>query len=299
MTILITGAGGQLGRRTAELVLDRDDRPELILVTRRPDEIADLAGRGATVRFGDFDDPASLPAAFAGAERMLLISTTDVGDKRVAEHRAAIDAALAAGVHHIAYTSCTNPTAANPAAVVHDHRATEDHLAGSGLEWTFLRHQTYAELQIPDGGPHRFPDGKTALETGVLRNNQGDGETAYVSREDCAAAAAAVLSGGDEHAGRAYDITGPELIGAPRLAELYARIGGRPVTVEAVTDAEYVEDLVAAGLPEPVAGLLASFGAAARLGAFAVISPAVADLTGRAPTTLGAVLEGAPAPAQS
>ncbi|MGH2941027.1 MAG: NAD(P)H-binding protein [Solirubrobacterales bacterium] len=299
MTLLITGAGGQLGRRTAELLLDRDDRPELILVTRQPDAIADLAGRGATVRFGDFDDPTSLPAAFAGAERMLLISTTEVGDKRVAEHRAAIDAAVAAGVHHVVYTSCTNPTAANPALVVPDHRTTEDHLAGSGLGWTFLRHQTYAELQIPDGDPHRLPEGKAAFETGVLRTNHGDGETAYVSREDCAAVAAVVLSGGEEYACRAYDVTGPELIGAARLAELYARLGDRPVTVEEVTDAQYVDGLVAAGLPGSIAGLLASFGSATRLGAFAVLSSTVEDLTGQVPRTMSAVLEEALAPAAS
>jgi NAD(P)H dehydrogenase (quinone) len=297
MTLLITGASGKLGRRTAELVLEDGDRAELILVTRRPDALADLAERGAGVRFGDSTDPASLPAAFAGAERMLLISTDGIGEERVASHRAAIDAAREVGVRHVAFTSFINPTAANPAGVVPDYRATEDHLAASGLEWTFLRNGAYAEWQIPDADPHRFPEGKAALETGVLRNNRGDGKVAYVSREDCAAAAAAVLTGGAKHAGRAYDITGPELISDSQLAELYARISGRPVTTQAVSDAQYIEGLVAAGVPEFVAGLLASFGAAIRLGALEVLSTAFADLTGRPARTMGTVLEGALTPA--
>jgi NAD(P)H dehydrogenase (quinone) len=131
------------------------------------------------------------------------------------------------------------------------------------------------------------------LETGVLRNNRGDGKVAYVSREDCAAAAAAVLTGGAKHAGRAYDITGPELIGDLQLAELYTRIGGRPVTTQVVSDAQYTAELVAAGMPEFAAALVASFGAATRRGALEVLSTAVPDLTGRPATTLSAVLEGA------
>jgi NAD(P)H dehydrogenase (quinone) len=297
MTLLITGASGKLGRRAAELVLDRDDRPEVILVTRSPDAVADLARRGATVRFGDFADPASLPSAFAGAERMLLISTHEVGAERVATHLAAIDAAREAGVRHVVFTSFVNPTVANPAGVAPDYVATEDHLAASGLEWTFLRNAAYAEWQIPDGRAECFPECNWALETGVLRSNRGDGKVAYVSREDCAAAAAAVLRGGAEHAGRAYDITGPELIGESQLAELYAQIGGRAVATEPVSDAQYIEGLVAAGVPQFVAGLLSSFNVATRLGALEALSTAVTDLTGRPPTTLAAVLEGALTPA--
>jgi len=287
MTLLITGASGNLGRRAAELVLERDDRPELILVTRRPDAIADLAEPGATVRFGDFADPASLAAAFAGADRMLLISTDAFGDERVAQHRAAIDAAREVGVRHVAYTSFVNPTAANPVAIVPDHRATEDYLAASGLEWTFLRSAQWVE----------FPEWASVLETGVLRHNRGDGKSAYVSRGDFAAAATAVLTGGAEHAGRAYDITGPELMTAAQLAEACAKITGRPVTAEGGSDTQFIEGLVAAGVPEFVATVIASFGAATRLGALEVMSPAVADLTGRPATTVSEVLEGALTPA--
>jgi NAD(P)H dehydrogenase (quinone) len=297
MTLLITGASGNLGRRTAELLLERDDRPELILVTRRLDAVADLAQRGVTVRFGDFADPGSLPAAFAGADRMLLISTDAFGEERITQHRAAIDAAREVGVRHVAYTSFVNPTAANRAAIVPDHRATEDLLAASGLEWTFLRSAQWMEWQIPDGEQDRFPEWASVLETGVLRHNRGDGKSAYVSRGDFAAAAAAVLTGGAEHAGRAYDITGPELMSAAQLAEVCAKITGRPVTAQAVSDTQFTEGLVADGVPEFVAAVIASFGAATRLGAFEVVSTTVADLTGRPATTVSTVLEGALTPA--
>jgi NAD(P)H dehydrogenase (quinone) len=284
MSYVITGAAGNLGRRTAELMLERVDPTELVLVTRRPDEIADLAGRGADVRRADFDSPETLAPAFAGGERLLLISADVVG-RRVAGHKAAIDAAAAAGVRHVAYTSIPNPTDANPAGVVPDHRATEEHLAASSLQWTFLRDGLYSE--------HRIPEAQAAVASGTFRHNLGDGRTAYVSRDDCAAAAAAVLSGGDEHSGRAYDITGPELIGAADLAGLYSEAGGKPVEAVNVSDAEFIDGLVAAGLPRGVGELLASFGAAIREGQLAALSSDVQSLTGRTPALLSSVLAAA------
>jgi NAD(P)H dehydrogenase (quinone) len=284
MSYVITGAAGNLGRRTAELMLERVDPGELVLVTRRPDELADLAGRGAEVRRADFDSPETLAPAFAGGERLLLVSTDVVG-QRVEGHRAAIDAAAAAGVRHVAYTSIPNPTDANPAGVVPDHRATEEHLAASSLEWTFLRNSLYSE--------YRIPEAQGAVAGGMFRHNLGDGRTAYVSRDDCAAAAAAVLSGGDEHSGKAYDITGPELIGATELARLYSEAGGKPVEAVNVSDAEFIDGLVAAGLPRGVGELLASFGQAIREGQLDALSTAVKDLTGHAPAPLGSVLASA------
>lgn len=281
MSYVITGAAGNLGRRTAELMLQRVGAAEVVLVTRRPDDLAELAGRGADVRGADFDDPESLAPAFAGGDRLLLISTDVVGE-RVPGHKAAIDAAAAAGVRHVAYTSIPNPTDANPAGVVPDHRATEAHLAASSLAWTFLRNGLYSE--------YRIPEAQAAVAGGSFRHNQGDGRTAYVSRSDCAAAAAAVLSGGDEHSGKAYDITGPELIGAAELAQLYAKAGGGPVEAVNVSDEELIDGLVAAGLPRGVGELLASFGTAIRGGQLDGLSTHVHDLTGRAPTPLTAVL---------
>ena len=284
MSLVITGAGGQLGRRTAELLLDQVDPGSVVLVSRRPQELSDLTARGASARAGDFDDPTSLPEAFAGAERLLLISTDAVG-RRVPQHRNAIEAARAAGVQAVAYTSLPNPAADNPAVVAQDHRETEALLAASGLQWTLLRNALYSE--------YRIPESQVALSSGTFAHNQGRGRTAYVSREDCAAAAAAWLAGGDEHAGRTYDITGPELLGADDLARAYAAAGGSPVPALDQPDDAFVAALEAAGLPPAVAGLLASFGAAIRDGHLDQRSTAVQDLTGRPPRTVAQVLSSA------
>src|SRR6185436_4780472 len=123
MTIAITGASGQLGRLTAEALLEKTSPSNVVLVTRDPDAIADLAARGADVRRGDFDDPASLRTAFEDVERLLLISASVIG-ARVRQHRAAIDAAAAAGARLIAYTGIGNPSHSNPGAAARDHRET-------------------------------------------------------------------------------------------------------------------------------------------------------------------------------
>ena len=284
MSFVITGASGNLGRRTAELLLDQVDPTEVLLVTRTPDALSDLAARGAVVRHGDFNEPSELPAAFAGGERMLIISGDDIG-ARTAQHIAAIEAAKAAGVGHVAYTSIVNPVDDNPAAVVPSHKATEEALAASGLGWTFLRNGLYSEFRIDEAA--------MAKDNGSFHHNLGDGQTAYVSRDDCAAAAAAVLSGGSEHDGQIYNITGPALLGAAELAELYGRVGGTPVEAINVPDEGLIQGMIGAGLPEFVAGLIASFGTAIRGGYLNERSDAVEKLTGRPPVTLESVLRGA------
>ena len=281
MSIVITGASGHLGRRTAELVLERAPASEVVLTTRRPETLADLAARGAEVRIADFDRPETLAEAFASGERLLLISTDAVG-RRVDQHLAAIDAAARAGVRHVAYTSGMNPVEQNPAVVMADHRATEAALRESGLEWTALRNGLYAEYQV-SGGAH-------AVAAGRLVHNNGDGETAYVSREDCAAAAAAVLTT-DGHEGKAYDITGPEPLSQDGVAALLGEISGRPVEAVAVDDESFVRGLVESGLPEPAARAFASFGTAIREGHLAGTSGSVQELTGRPPASLRDVFE--------
>ena len=147
--LLVAGASGKLGRRTAELLLATGAATELILVTRTPGAVADLAEQGCEVRFGDHGEPDSLPAAYAGAERMLLISASDL-DVRAEQHRAAIRAAAAVGVRHVVYTSGLDPEPPNPAAVAPSHHATEQALAESGLAWTVLRDSLYSEYQVPE-----------------------------------------------------------------------------------------------------------------------------------------------------
>lgn len=283
MVVAITGASGHLGRKTAELVIGRLAPSDVVLLTRTPDALADLAGRGAVVRRADFDEPQSVSDALAGVERMLLISATELGH-RVGQHRAAIDAARNAGVRHVLYTSIPNPVAENPAGVVPDHAATEEALRASGLAWTFLRNDLYAEYQVPTAAQ--------AITTGQLVTNAGAGRTAYVSRDDCAAAAAAVLTSA-EHENQAYDITGPEAVSAEDLAALAGELGGKTIEVVHVDDDAYVAGLTGAGLPEVAARLFASFGASTRGGFLEGVSSAVWDLTGEAPRSLRAILTAA------
>jgi NAD(P)H dehydrogenase (quinone) len=233
------------------------------------------------VRFGDFDRVDSLADAFAGASRVLLISTDAVG-ARIQQHQNAIDAAKAAGASLIAYTSIPNPVPENPAAVVPDHAATEEALRASGVAWTFLRNALYAE--------YRIPEAQGALAGGTFAHNQGDGVSAYVSREDCAAAAVAVLTGGDMHANKAYDITGAQAFSGADLAELYASVGGAAVKAVRVDDDAFVAGLVSHGIPDGAAQLIASFGRAIREGQLDAVSGDVEALTGRAPVALRDVL---------
>lgn len=284
--LAITGASGQLARRTAEMLLEREPPSRLILITRQPDALADLAARGAAVRFGDFDSPESLGAAFAGSARMLLVSATDL-ERRVAQHRAAIAAAAAAGVRHIIYTSGLAPAPPNPAAVAPSHYATEQALAASGLAWTVLRNSLYAEYQTIEAA--------RALETGRLVHNRGDGRAAYVSREDCAAVAAAVLGAAGGHDGSIYDVTGPEAYTATQLAALYAELGGRPVDAVALDDEAFIGTLLGDATSDDHlrfgAALVASFGRSIREGYMASSTDVVAKLTGRPARTLRQVLE--------
>jgi NAD(P)H dehydrogenase (quinone) len=283
--LVITGASGQLGRRVAELVLEAYEPERVILVSRSSAALADLAARGADVRHGDFADPATLGSAFAGGERMLLVSATDL-EQRVEQHRAAIAAARAAGIAHVVYTSGLSPEPPNPAVVAPSHFATERALATSGMAWTVLRNSLYAEYQAPEA--------ERANETGVLVHNRGDGRVAYVSREDCAAVAAAVLVAGG-HAGAVYDVTGPERFGATELAALYAKLGGREVAAAALDDDAFIASLVGETAADDHlkygARLVASFGQSIRGGWMASCTATVARLTRRPPRTLRQVLE--------
>src|SRR5258705_13246700 len=186
--IVVTGASGQLGRLVVQELLERVSPAEVVLVSRRPEHLRDLADRGLAVRRGDFDDPASLVEAFAGAERAFVISSglNNLG-RRVDQHRVAIEAAAAAGAQHIVYTSIPNPAERHPQrTVAGENRATEELLRSSGLAWTVVRNGTYSEVQVPPGS--------LAVAHGKMYTNAADGHIAPVSRRDCAAAAAAVLA---------------------------------------------------------------------------------------------------------
>jgi NAD(P)H dehydrogenase (quinone) len=281
MSVIVTGAAGHLGRLVTAQLLERLPLEDLVLVTRRPQALRELAARGGDVRYGDFDDPATLPAAFAGGDRMLLISADAMG-RPVHHHRAAIDAAAAAGVGHVVFTSQVSPVAANPiSAIAPEPAETEQRLQRSGLAWTVLRFGSFAELQIPPAA--------TAAMNGRLVTNMGDGRIVPVSRQDCAEAAAITLTT-DGHTGETYEITGPQALSAGDLAELYADVSGQPVKLVPLNDWMLTWILVCIGTPWPAALDITAFGRAIRRGYFDVVDPAFERLTGRPPVAVRDVL---------
>ena len=281
MSVVVTGASGNLGRLVAEELLERMPPSELVLVTRHPEAIADLGDRGAKVRRGDFDDPDSLVPAFEGGESMLLISTLAVG-RRVPQHRAAIEAASAAGIRHLVYTSFPKPAADHPVGpIATEHGETEAILHESGLEWTVLRNATYAELQVPPGA--------LAVAGGKLYTNAGEGRLTSVSRRDCARAAAAVMTT-DGHAGKTYDVTGQEALSQTELAGLLSEVSGRSIELVPVGDRMLSWGLTRHGAPKPIARAIVAFGKAVREGYYDSVDPAVTTLTGAPPRSLKDVL---------
>jgi NAD(P)H dehydrogenase (quinone) len=276
--LIVSGASGQLGSLVVEELLARGVAPEnLILVSRTPDTLAKYAALGANVRYGDFTEPESLPAAYAGGTRMLLISIGGGAPDRAQRQAAAIDAAVAAGVEHIAYTSYMNADRHTQSILAPDHQRTEAHLRASGIAWTFLRNGIYANGLVDQA--------REALRTGEIVTHTPDARVAYVTREDCAAAAAAVLAT-PGHENRAYNVTGPDAVGPRELAALAAEIGGRPVELVVLDEAAYVARLRAAGSSEQ--GIRGALSFAAELASPLLREPssAVADLTGRAPTSV-------------
>jgi NAD(P)H dehydrogenase (quinone) len=281
-TLLVTGVSGHLGRRVVELLLEQGAGP-LVVTTRSPDKVADLAARGVTVRRADFEDPASLTDAFRGVDRALLISTDalDRPGRRLAQHRNAVAAARQAGVSHLVYTSLPEPGPDSPIVVAADHRGTEEAIVASGLSHTILRNHFYADLLL-----FSLP---RAVQTGELVAAAGDGASAYVTRDDCARAAAAALA--STFAGtRVLDVSGPAAITHAELATITSNVTGRPVRYVPIPADALRAGMIAAGLPEGVADLYVSFDVGTARGFLAGASTAVADLTGTPPTPLASFL---------
>lgn len=282
MSVLVTGASGALGRQVVERLLALDTQG-IIATTRNPAGLDDLAARGVEVRHADFDDPGSLADAFTGAQRALIISTDvlDGTDRRVRQHTAAIEAAVTAGVEHLLYTSIVNPHENNPVVVADDHRRTEASLANSGVRWTALRHSIYSEIALLS-----LP---AAVASGTLYAAAGDGAVGFVTKADCAAAAAAALVAPDLAVGP-LDVTGPDALTRRDLAAITSEVTGRPVTYVPIDADSAVAGMVDAGMPEPVAQAMVTFDTAAAAGELAVVSTAVADLTGQEPTSFASFL---------
>ncbi|HEX5660374.1 MAG TPA: SDR family oxidoreductase [Polyangiales bacterium] len=269
--LLVTGAAGQLGRRVVELLRAQNAGP-IVAATRDP---AKLALDGVEVRRADFDDTASLEGAFAGVERALLISTDAIG-KRVAQHERAIAALAKAGVKHVVYTSLPNAPS-SVVSIAPEHAATERALIASGLGHTILRNNLYMDLLL-----FTLPN---ALKTGQLIDARANGKTAFVSREDCARAAAAALTARTQ-ADRIVDVTGPEALTSDQLVAIVSEVTGKPLAHVSVPPDDFAKALVAHGLPPAQAALYKSFDVAIAKGELASVSDAVAQLTGKAPGTL-------------
>jgi len=280
--IIVSGASGQLGGLVIEALLKRKVAPaNLILVSRTPDTLKAYADRGASVRFGDFTQPESLAVAYRGGNRMLLISINGGGGERPELHKAAIDAAIAAGVKQIAYTSYVNADKYTTSIIAGDHRRTERYLQDSGVAWTLLRNQIYAN-GLPDQAVQIIRDGKLVTST-------PDARVAYVTREDCAAAAAAVLTT-PGHDNQAYNITGPDAIGPAELVALASEISGKKVQLVVFDEPAYRKYLLDNGTPEAAINGTLSFAKELDSPFLREPSSAVKDLTGRPPTSVRALL---------
>jgi NAD(P)H dehydrogenase (quinone) len=293
--VVITGASGQYGRSATDRLIAQGRAADLILITRTPSKLADRETQGCTVRYGDYDRPETLAAAVQGAEKMLLISGTRVGS-RVVQHQAAIDAAKTAGVKHIHYTSFIGiDDESNPAEVRHDHIETERLIRASGMDWTMLRDAHYADAMIIMAGP-----GMMAAKS--WPHNWGDGREAMVWRDDCVASAVAVLSS-DGHAGKVYNITGPELQTCAEMAALLSEITAISIASVPLDDEQQYAMFDAIGIPRRpvddnyVGGIpwnsddMVTFGQAIRGGWLAIISDDVEKLTGRKARSVRQMIE--------
>ncbi|NOT03189.1 MAG: SDR family oxidoreductase [Anaerolineales bacterium] len=277
-TLLVTGASGHLGRRVLELLLETHNGT-IIAATRTPEKLADFSQRGVIVHHADFEDQASLLQAFKGVDRLLLISTDalDVPGHRLNQHRNAVKAAEQAGVSHVVYTSIINPGPDSPVFVAPDHRGTEEALAATKMGWTVLRENLYMDLLLMSLAQ--------ALQTGKLVNAIGDGKAAYITREDCARAAVAALTSSFEGS-RTLDITGPEAISQYEVAAIASRITGQEISYLPVELEGLIQNMVAGGLPRPLAEGYASFDAAIAQDKFSAVANTVKDLTGREPISV-------------
>ncbi|MBH0238752.1 SDR family oxidoreductase [Methylobrevis albus] len=282
LTLFVTGAGGHFGRRVVDLLLEKGGAT-IVAGSRDPGKLAGLGAAGAELRKADFDDAASLDAAFAGVDRLLIVSTDALGQPglRLAQHRAAVDAAVRAGVQHIVYTSMPQPEPGNPVLFAPDHYGTEQAIEASGIPFTILRNSWYVE--------NLYGVLPGLLASGTWYTSAGDGRTAFVSRDDLAAAAAAALR--DPPAGNVrLTLTGTAALTNREIAAVVTDVFGKPVTVVDVDDAALAAGMAAAGLPDFLIPLLVSFDANTRAGGLAEVTDAIERLTGSAPASLETVL---------
>jgi NAD(P)H dehydrogenase (quinone) len=283
MSVVVTGATGQLGRLVVEALLDRGvPAAGIVAAGRNVEKLDDLAARGVQVRQIDFTEPATLAEAFAGAEKVLLVSSSEVG-QRAAQHRNAIAAAREAGVGLLAYTSIAKADTTSMLLAA-EHRETEEAVRESGIPFVFLRNGWYLEnytAQLP-----------VTLEHGAVLGSGGDGKVSAATRADFAAAAAEVLVG-DGHAGQVYELGGDEAFTLPELAAEVSRQSGTEVVYRDLPVDDYKQVLVGVGLPEPAAAVLADSDLGIARGELFVDSGDLSRLIGRPTTPLASAVASA------
>jgi NAD(P)H dehydrogenase (quinone) len=280
-TLLVTGASGHLGGRVVELLLEKK-AGTVIAGARDPTKVADLAAKGAEVRVIDFDKPETLAEGLTGVDRLLLVSTNTLPTRKVQQRRL-VEAAAKAGVKHVVYTSAPAPQPSAKSLIADSHYWTEQALAASTLPgWTVLRNNIYAEIILLGLA--------NALKSGQLYTATGSAGRNYVTREDCAAAAAAALADGFDGK-RILDVTGPAPVTQDEIAALASAIAGKTVTHVPLPPDALRQGLIDAGLPDFYADALVAFDVDAAAGYHAITTPAVTDFAGREPTSVKAFLE--------
>lgn len=271
--IALTGATGQLGQFVVEALLKTVPAKEIAAIVRNPAKAEALSKQGLIVRKGDYNDQAALTQALAGVEKLLLISSSEVG-QRAAQHRNVINAAKAAGVKFIAYTSLLHADT-SPLGLHVEHVETEKLLAESGIPFALLRNGWYSENYLASA--------PAALAHGVFIGAAGEGKIASATRADYAAAAARVISE-EGHAGKVYELAGDKAWTLSDLAALLSEASGKKVVYQNLSEADFAAALKGAGLPDGLAEMLADSDIGASKGGLFDDSQTLSKLIGR-PTT--------------
>ncbi|WP_405862811.1 SDR family oxidoreductase [Streptomyces sp. NBC_01515] len=272
MSIVVTGATGHLGRHVVEQLLEKVPADRITAVVRTPEKAADFAERGVKIVVADYNAPETYDTVFAAGDKVLLISGNEFDKGRVGQHKVVIEAAKAAGVALLAYTSAPGPLSA---ALADDHRGTEEALLASGVPYALLRNGWYNENYTENLAP--------VLEHNAVVAAAGDGRVSSASRADYAAAAVAVLTG-EGHENQTYELGGDEAWSFAEYAAELSRQTGKEIAYNNVPGETLIGILTGAGLPEAFAAIFAGVDASIAQGQLVVSSGDLSRLSGR-PTT--------------
>ncbi|MEH6369034.1 SDR family oxidoreductase [Pectobacterium carotovorum] len=278
--IAITGASGQLGRLVIKQLLEKVPANDIVALVRDVNKVADLSAKGVQVKPADYNQPEALASALQGVDKVLLISSSEVGQRAV-QHLNVIDAAVKAGVKLVAYTSLLHADK-SPLALAAEHQQTEALLKASGLPHVLLRNGWYTEnyaASIP-----------AALEHGVFIGSAGEGKITSATREDFAAAAVAVLTQ-EGQAGKVYELAGDEPYTLAELAAEVSKQSGKNIGYQNLSEAEFAAALVSAGLPDVFAQIIADSDTGASKGGLFDDGKQLSRLIGRPTTPLSAVVK--------